>query len=239
MLTRTGLISATAREQLVAFAYDALGRRVAKRVWPTQALRNQQPDEPHQGKYSLPPPSFVPPKGAQSHTSAYLWEGNRMLQEITSTTASGGQRRTYVFEPDSFVPMLRIDEVQCGEALRKQEQPAQTIQALAAKNTSYFDDEDEPDNFAALKAQAWGRMVPGQMQQHLGELRAQAETLQLPEKASQPMDARILHYHCDHLGTPRELTDEDCKLVWSAEYLAWGQAQAAAGACRGTSGCWQ
>ena len=29
--------------------------------------------------------------------------------------------------------MLRIDEVQCGEALRKQEQPAQTIQALAAK----------------------------------------------------------------------------------------------------------
>ena len=66
-------------------------------------------------------------------------------------------------------------------------------------------------------------MVPGHISQHLSELRAQAETLRLPEKASQPMDARILHYHCDHLGTPRELTDEDGKLVWSAEYQAWGK----------------
>ena len=62
VLTRTGLTSATALEQLVAFAYDALGRRVAKRVWPAQALRNRQPDEPHQGKRSLPPPSFIPPR---------------------------------------------------------------------------------------------------------------------------------------------------------------------------------
>ena len=66
-------------------------------------------------------------------------------------------------------------------------------------------------------------MVPGQMQQHLSELREQASKLRLPEKASPPKDARILHYHCDHLGTPRELTDEGGKLVWSAEYLAWGK----------------
>ena len=188
-------------------------------MWPAQALRNHQPDESHQGRRSLPPPSFISPKGTQPSTSAYLWEGNWLLQEITHNH----QRRTYVFEPESFVPMLRIDEVQCGEALRKQEQPAQTIQALAAKNTSHFDDEDEPDNFAALKAQAWSRMVPGQISQHLSDLRAQAETLRLPKKASQPKQARILHYHCDHLGTPRELTDEDGKLVWSAEYQAWGK----------------
>ena len=37
------------------------------------------------------------------------------------------------------------------------------------------------------------------------------------------MAARILHYHCDHLGTPRELTDESGKLAWSAEYMAWGK----------------
>ena len=66
-------------------------------------------------------------------------------------------------------------------------------------------------------------MVPGQISQHLSDLRAQAETLRLPKKASQPKQARILHYHCDHLGTPRELTDEDGKLVWSAEYQAWGK----------------
>ena len=227
VLTRSGLGSATAREQLASFAYDALGRRVAKRVWPAQALRTQQIEEPIQANRSLPPPSFNPPKGAQPHTSAYLWEGNRLLQEITGATASSknnSQRRTYVFEPGSFIPMLRIDEEQGGEEEQlKQERSAQTVQALTTKNSSIFEDDDRPDNFAALKAQAWGRMVPGQIGQHLSELREQAEQLRLPQKASVPQGVRVLHYHCDHLGTPRELTDEEGKLVWSAEYLAWGK----------------
>jgi len=34
---------------------------------------------------------------------------------------------------------------------------------------------------------------------------------------------RITHYHCDHLGTPRELTDAQGNVVWSARYKAWGR----------------
>ncbi|WP_445367697.1 RHS repeat-associated core domain-containing protein [Methylomonas sp. BW4-1] len=30
------------------------------------------------------------------------------------------------------------------------------------------------------------------------------------------------HYHLDHLGTPRELTDTDGRIVWSARYRAYG-----------------
>ena len=165
------------------------------------------------------PPSFTPPKGSQPHTSAYLWEGNRLLQEITAD----GQHRTYVFEPDSFIPMLRIDEEKTSQMLQKQEHPAEIEKGLAAKNASNLNDEDEQDNFAALKAQAWGRMVPGQIGLHLSELREQAEKLRLPEAASPSLAIRVLHYHCDHLGTPRELTDESGKLAWSAEYMAWGK----------------
>ena len=143
------------------------------------------------------PPSFTPPKGSQPHTSAYLWEGNRLLQEITAD----GQHRTYVFEPDSFIPMLRIDEEKTSQMLQKQEHPAEIEKGLAAKNASNLNDEDEQDNFAALKAQAWGRMVPGQIGQHLSELREQAEKLRLPEAASPSLAIRVLHYHCDHLGT--------------------------------------
>ncbi|WP_281167662.1 RHS repeat-associated core domain-containing protein, partial [Uliginosibacterium gangwonense] len=47
-----------------------------------------------------------------------------------------------------------------------------------------------------------------------------------------PMDAaadqaftHTAYYHCDHLGTPQELTDDEGNLVWSAHYKAWGQAQ--------------
>ena len=147
----------------------------------------------------MPPPSFTPPKGSQPHTSAYLWEGNRLLQEITAD----GQHRTYIFEPDSFIPMLRIDEEKTSQTLQKQELPAQAVRALEPKNASnsFEDEENEPDNFATLKAQAWGRMVPGQIGQHLSELREQAEKLRLPEAASPSLAIRVLHYHCDHLGT--------------------------------------
>lgn len=34
--------------------------------------------------------------------------------------------------------------------------------------------------------------------------------------------AEVYHYHLDHLGTPRELTAADGRLVWSARYRAWG-----------------
>ena len=97
--------------------------------------------------------------------------------------------------------MLRIDEEKTSQMLQKQEHPAEIEKGLAAKNASNLNDEDEQDNFAALKAQASGRMVPGQIGQHLSELREQAEKLRLPEAASPSLAIRVLHYHCDHLGT--------------------------------------
>ena len=35
-------------------------------------------------------------------------------------------------------------------------------------------------------------------------------------------DWRVRYYHNDHLGTPRELSDEDGSIVWQATYRAWG-----------------
>ena len=119
--------------------------------------------------------------------------------------------------------------------LQKQEHPAEIEKGLAAKNASNLNDEDEQDNFAALKAQAWGRMVPGQIGLHLSELREQAEKLRLPEAASPSLAIRVLHYHCDHLGTPRELTDESGKLAWSAEYMAWGKLKRLQGRAGGSA----
>ena len=122
--------------------------------------------------------------------------------------------------------MLRIDDARSQEQdhqiLQKQELLALDTQAQEAQSASNPDGEDA-DDFAALKARAWGQMVPGQVQQHLAGLRQKAEQLQHAHKAPQARPSRILHYHCDHLGTPRELTDEDGKLVWSASYWAWGK----------------
>jgi len=34
--------------------------------------------------------------------------------------------------------------------------------------------------------------------------------------------AEVRHLHTDHLGTPREMTDADGRVVWAARYRAWG-----------------
>jgi RHS repeat-associated protein len=39
---------------------------------------------------------------------------------------------------------------------------------------------------------------------------------------AQVQDNQVYHYHLDHLGTPRELTNDDGKIVWKAKYKTYG-----------------
>jgi len=43
-----------------------------------------------------------------------------------------------------------------------------------------------------------------------------------PPKAQ---SSRILYYHTDHLGTPREMTNSNGNIAWAATYKAWGATQ--------------
>ncbi|ENX46361.1 hypothetical protein F886_01803 [Acinetobacter sp. NIPH 542] len=40
-------------------------------------------------------------------------------------------------------------------------------------------------------------------------------------KQSQGFDD-VWFYHCDHLGTPQEMSDQTGAIVWKAEYKGWG-----------------
>jgi len=39
---------------------------------------------------------------------------------------------------------------------------------------------------------------------------------------AQVVDGKTYHYHLDHLGTPRELTDDQGKIVWKVRYKTYG-----------------
>ena len=41
------------------------------------------------------------------------------------------------------------------------------------------------------------------------------------EKAKQPL-VKIYHYHCNHIGTPQELSDDKGDIVWLSYDRAWG-----------------
>ncbi|WP_081053120.1 RHS repeat-associated core domain-containing protein [Burkholderia territorii] len=46
----------------------------------------------------------------------------------------------------------------------------------------------------------------------------------LQKVAQRRADAKLFYYHCDQIGTPQLLTDDDGDVVWEASYKAWGKA---------------
>lgn len=123
----------------------------------------------------------------------FAWDGNRLLLERT-----GGSQTLYLYEPGKFVPL----------ALVRSDAPA----AEPAEASPL------PQEWRSLKdlyPEQWAA-VEQRRQKMLRKLGVETEP------PAQRAAAEILHVHADHLGTPRELTDNAGNVVWSARYKAWG-----------------
>lgn len=61
-----------------------------------------------------------------------------------------------------------------------------------------------------------------------GDYDVARDPLWTTEPVAQPFaKEEICYYQCDHLGTPQELTDDEGRIAWSAQYRAWGEAREA------------
>jgi RHS repeat-associated protein len=115
------------------YDYDPLGRRVSKTVV------DQTPGQARNLKAR----------------TWFGWDGDRLVT-TEADTVTGRKAISTVYEPQSFVPLLRF-EIDLG-----------------------------------------------------GKSKSQASN---PE---------VLHYHCNHIGTPEALIDRHGKIVWQAEFDPWG-----------------
>lgn len=104
----------------------------------------------------------------------YGWDGNTLAFESNEQIT-----KHYVYEKDSFVPLL--------QAIYRE--PIELVQTP--------DWTDQPYHIA--KDPLWRKTAP-------------AKSLD-----------DICFYHCDHLGTPQEMSDAQGQMVWKAEYKAWGE----------------
>ena len=67
-------------------------------------------------------------------------------------------------------------------------------------------------------------LMPDQSQNTLQRLTGLREQLEKQEQTQQtPITVR--HYHCDHLGTPLALTDQNQQIVWAARLDPWGNVE--------------
>lgn len=173
--------------QITHYRYDAFGRRIAKQV-------TEQHGEPKQNT-----------KTQTSITTLFVWDGDVLAQEIHADKTI-----TYVHEPDSFVPLARIES---SEGL--------TAYAPDSVHLSHTFAWDLPGDLRNPAGQAHADRLHEDAQ-HEAKHRAAWQQRQEQAKAKAASD-RIHYYHTDHLGTPLELTDEHGKVVWAARYKAWGR----------------
>ena len=120
------------------------------------------------------------------------WEGDRQVAE----EIDGQLTRTTVYEPESFVPLARIE--MRGRA-------------------SDEDDEDQAGERAEVQA------MLAQVKHMLlsGGLALPKELLEAQQTLA-PSIIRIGWFHTDHLGTPLALTDEKGKPLWYGRPDDWG-----------------
>jgi RHS repeat-associated protein len=196
------------------FSYDAHGRMATKRSGAHRALQLHWNAEhqlersvlQHLGQptvttgYAYDPFGrrlYKAPLDAQGQVIAqeatwFVWDGNRLLQELKtlsddSRTAARSLTQTYVYEPDTFVPLAQLrTEASLAEPAA---QAAQAIKPLRLRVGR--------DATAAVSTVTPSAHEPGQ----------------------------VHYYHCDQIGTPRELTASDGHITWQATYRAWGNTQ--------------
>ncbi|SIT16308.1 RHS repeat-associated core domain-containing protein [Achromobacter sp. MFA1 R4] len=126
---------------------------------------------------------------------------------------------------------------------QRQEEQARANRAMGCSTTLYGWDGDtlaweghddqtthylyEPGSFVPL-AQAISRkpVLLHQQPVYSGAYDIDQDQLWTTSPDPDPVDA-MAWYHCDHLGTPQELTDAQGDIIWSAHYHTWGAAKEA------------
>ena len=177
--------------QVARYSYDAFGRRIAKQA-EVQHWRAGQPVPSqglaHAGKLTL-----------------FVWDGDLLIQEIhTDKTV------TYLYEPDSFVPLTRIESKEGSCSYAVGDTHILHIDAWSPSSPQFNDD---------AHVKSWVSHRETQLAQRHSEqyvrLLSQADTNAACD--------RILYFQCDHLGTPMELRDEHGAVAWAMRFRAWGR----------------
>ncbi len=173
------------------YVYDAFGRRVAKTVSESSLETSKQKSQ------------VV--KNSGTKTTWFIWDGDNLTQEIDENKTI-----TYLFEPDSFIPLARI-ESPGGH-------PDYAPSSVHMPPVSDWEMLDDPLKYDAHVKQ-WRLYTSSEREKaHQTQWR---QLLIDAEKHSN--NDHIYLYHCNHLGTPQALYDESGEVVWSAMYQAWGR----------------
>ena len=218
------------------YRYDALGRRL-KKVSVVSGGTDAVTQTTTQ-------------QAIQETTHYYGWDGDRLVHTERTDAQSPEQRHVShtVYEPGSFTPMVRLSTL-AGPAKPKAHALLLAVQG-ALQDAG--EDEDGEDTETAQLVQAMLDAMPEGARNSLDIHLRQAAKKELSKEAKEALadqaqnvsqrltgmreqlvkqeqtcetPVTIEFYHCDHLGTPIALTNDQHQVVWAARLDPWGNVQ--------------
>lgn len=199
------------------YTYDALGRRLKKHS--------------EQGSGQTTPTIT---------TSYFGWDGDRLVHTEHIDAKQPEQRHIShtVYEPNSFTPLVRLSTTANGRqakphALELAMQDDGDEEGLhQLQNMLKNMPEDMQQMMDKSLRQAMREGIPQSMQAMFGidesqnmaqRLSSMREQLENQEQGKAPI--QVHYYHCDHLGTPLALTDQQGNIAWAARLDPWGNVE--------------
>ena len=133
---------------------------------------------------------------------------------------------SYVYEPDSYVPLARLDAEgerteQGGLGTTQDAQQLKTSKNIAAgaSQTSAGGQKDPKPQAAAAandpETQYWAAL------ESQGSHRSQAIGTHANATAQASL-CEVYYFHTDQVGLPEELSNAQGQIIWQAQYKTWG-----------------
>ena len=152
-------------------------------------------------------------------TTVFIWEGMRLIEE-----RRGSAVISYVYEPDSYVPLARLDAE--GERTEQgglgtsqdaqQPNTSKTIAASAGQKSAGSKKNPKPQAAANdPETQYWAAL------ESQGSHRSQAIGTHANATAQASL-CEVYYFHTDQVGLPEELSNAQGQIIWQAQYKTWG-----------------
>lgn len=170
------------------YVYDPLGRRVGKLT------------------------AIVNPTTKQTDTqhSWYGWDGDRLV-----LTESQGTQRHTIYQPGSFVPLLRVGQT-------KKEDNHSSLAEKLERDAEVTFPPVLHQRLNVIEQELRKNQLSDDTVQFLSATGLKAENLALWLEPEADSDRKIHLYHCDHLGTPLALVNREGHIDWHITLDPWG-----------------
>ncbi len=134
-------------------------------------------------------------------TTRFGWDGDLLTLEIR-----GSKQSEYLYEPDSFIPLAKLES---AAHIQRPEHKAIDPKKVASLFKTAQTDSDQKE-------------APAHASHAQEAIESEASVEAVKEKVK---DFSVYYYHCDQIGAPQELTDEQGHIVWAVDYKVWGRTE--------------